>query len=300
VALGIVVLVWLDGYTHVPSQNPVTDNAVFSPELLKAAPIDPQPRLGESRAMLSLAMLDAFATNRPASQGNNAILARVWQGENLNLLERIPKTDGFYPLYLAHERVLHFRLYGGDGLPRPGLGDFLGVSQVAKQTGEKSYGWSFREGALPLMTLHARPTFLDAGSTLTNLMLSTFNPRQTVFLPLDARSRITATNGNIGRIVTRTVSANRISAEVETPVPNLLVVAQTDYPAWSAYVDGKRAAIHRANYGFQAVEIPAGRYTCELRYEDIRFRTGVGVSAVSVCVCVGGWLRSRKGTGSVR
>jgi len=94
VALGIVVLVWLDGYTHVPSQNPVTDNAVFSPELLKAAPIDPQPRLGESRAMLSLAMLDAFATNRPASQGNNAILARVWQGENLNLLERIPRQMG--------------------------------------------------------------------------------------------------------------------------------------------------------------------------------------------------------------
>ena len=57
------------------------------------------------------------------------------------------------------------------------------------------------------MTLNANPTFLDAASTITNLMLSTFNPRQTVFLPLEARAKIAATNGNIGRIVARAVSA---------------------------------------------------------------------------------------------
>jgi hypothetical protein len=294
VVFGVVILVWLDGYTHVPSQNPIVDNSVFSPDLLKAEPITPQPRLGESRAMLSLAMLDAFATNRPASQADNMVLMRLWQYENLNLLERIPKVDGFYPLYLTRERQLHFRMYGGDGLPRLGFGDFLGVSQVAKQFGQKSFGWSFRESYLPMTTLSASPTFLDAGSTITNLMLSTFDPRKTVLLPLEARSAVQATNGAIGQILSRTVSANRIIVEVETAEPNLLVVAQMNYPAWFAYVDGQRAEIYRANYGFQAIELPAGRHRCELRYEDNPFRLGAGIAALSGCACAGLWFMGRR------
>ena len=293
-ALGIVSLVWLDGYTHVPSQNPVVHPSVFAPGLLEAEPITPRPALGESRAMLSLAMLDAFATNSPASQSDNMLLMRLWQYENLNLLERIPKVDGFYSLFLSRERDLHFRLYGADGLPRRGLGDFLGVSQVAKQTGDKTFGWSFRENSLPLATLNANPTFEDAAATLTNLMLSTFDPRQTVFLLPEARAVLTATNRVPGRIVSRLVSANRIRLDVETPEPNLLVIAQSHYPAWSAYVDGKAVPIHRANFAFQAVEVPAGKHTCELRYRDVRFRLGLAITVLSGAACMALWLAGRR------
>jgi len=237
--------------------------------------------------MLSLAMIDAFGTNRLNSQADNFLLMRLWQFENLNLLERIPKIDGFYSLYLPHERDLHFRLYGSDGLPRAGLGDFVGVSQVVTHRGGKAFGWSFRDSSLPMTTLAANPVFLDRRTTLTNLMLASFNPRQVVFLPVEARGSIHATNGTTGRIISRGISAHRVRVEVETPAPNLLIVAQADHSAWRAYVDERRVPIYRANYALQAIEVPSGRHVVELRYEDKAFQFGAVVSLLSLLGAIG-------------
>jgi hypothetical protein len=237
--------------------------------------------------MLSFDAVDTFSTNRVTSQGDQLIVLRLWQAFNVNLIERIPKVDGFYSLYLAAERDIHFRLYGPDGLPRPGLADFLGVSQVAKSTGNKLFAWSYRDSWLPMTTLAANPVFLEPRATLTNLMRPDFNPRQTVFLRPDLEGKISATNGTVGRILSRFLSAHRITVEVETAQPNLLVVAQVDYPAWKASIDGKPVPTYRANHAFQAIEVPPGRHRCELRYQDNRFRLGLGLSALTACVCIG-------------
>ena len=38
--------------------------------------------------------------------------------------------------------------------------------------------------------------------------------------------------------------------------PSLVVAAQTFYPCWKASVDGQPARLWRANYAFQAVQVP--------------------------------------------
>ena len=81
-----------------------------------------------------------------------------------------------------------------------------------------------------------------------------------------------------------------VSIQPEAPVASLAVIAQAYYPAWKAYVDGQPARIWRANYAFQAVEVPAGQHQVLLFYEDKRFLIGAALSGLALLACLGLWL----------
>jgi uncharacterized membrane protein YfhO len=55
-------------------------------------------------------------------------------------------------------------------------------------------------------------------------------------------------------------------------------------------VDGAPAPLWRANYAFQAVEVPEGKHDVLLTYKDKALRMGGIISLVSALVCVGGWM----------
>jgi hypothetical protein len=67
--------------------------------------------------------------------------------------------------------------------------------------------------------------------------------------------------------------------------------AQVDFGqgAWVA-VDGKPAPIWRANYAFQALQIPAGRHTLTLVYKDSLFRAGMILAVLAGLVCAVLWF----------
>lgn len=280
-ALAAVGVLWLDARTHVPPQNPMVDSAVYAPGLLQTEAMNPRPTLGAGRAALSFDSLNAFATNRLANQAQSFLLMRLWQFQNLNLPEQLPKVDGFFSLYLERERQLHFRLYGSDGLPRPGLADFLGISQVNVPAEGGSFRWAHRPTSLPWLTLPTTVAFAEGEALLANLMAPSWNPRQTVFLP--PGTKVPAPGAATVR--SQRVGAHRIEAEVEAAGPALLVIAQAAYPAWAAYVDGRKVDILRANHAYQAVPVPAGRHLVELRYEDRWFQAGLGVSGLTLATC---------------
>jgi hypothetical protein len=62
----------------------------------------------------------------------------------------------------------------------------------------------------------------------------------------------------------------------------ILVLADSHYPGWKAFVDGKEAAIRRANLFFRAVPLPAGNHTVEFRYEPRSFTVGLRISVVTL------------------
>lgn len=73
-----------------------------------------------------------------------------------------------------------------------------------------------------------------------------------------------------GRIVT--LEPNRVVAEIETPGPGLVVIAEAYYPAWTAEVDGRATEIQPANVMFRAVPVQgAGVHRIEMQLRPARF-----------------------------
>jgi hypothetical protein len=52
----------------------------------------------------------------------------------------------------------------------------------------------------------------------------------------------------------------RVVIRASTAEPRLLVLTDTFFPGWKAYVDGTQSTILRANYLFRAVAVPAGQH----------------------------------------
>lgn len=83
----------------------------------------------------------------------------------------------------------------------------------------------------------------------------------------------------------------------------LVVLSDTNYPGWTAKVDGVQAEVLNANYIFRAVAVPAGTHTIEFSYRPWSFRIGAGVTGFTTVLCVIGivWTRVRsRWTGAKR
>jgi uncharacterized membrane protein YfhO len=140
---------------------------------------------------------------------------------------------------------------------------------------------------MPLVTAGQQPVFADDRTAFDALSQTNLDLRQLVFLPLEARGRLTATQHTSARVLDAKFANESISIQTEAPAASLLVLSQTYYPAWKAYVDGQPARIWRANYAFQALEVPAGRHRIQLVYKDKMLLAGAVLSGLGLLACAG-------------
>lgn len=94
-----------------------------------------------------------------------------------------------------------------------------------------------------------------------------------------------------GRVaVARAGSGLRIDASMDAA--GYVVISQTAWPGWRAYIDGRRVRTLRANHAFLAVYVPAGRHQIRLRYLPQSFVAGRTISvAVALLLLVTGFRR---------
>jgi hypothetical protein len=78
------------------------------------------------------------------------------------------------------------------------------------------------------------------------------------------------------------VSGTRVDITVTTETGGLLVLADTDYPGWTATVDGQPARILRVNGAFRAVEVPAGARQVRFEYRPGWLLPGAIISAAAL------------------
>jgi hypothetical protein len=69
--------------------------------------------------------------------------------------------------------------------------------------------------------------------------------------------------------------------------PALLLFLQSYHPGWQARVDGRPAAIVRADVLFQAVAVPPGEHSVEFRYRPWSVPAGLGLSFAGLALLAG-------------
>ncbi len=295
--IALVVMLWMDVFTHVPNLSPTVSPQVYVPDQMRQyfASKDPQwdaeIRPGNARVMQTLASLNKMYWGGLENPVDDTFGRRVTLYDNVNLLDHIPKIDGFYSLYLHDLNTVITDLYESSN-DVPHLKDFLGIARVNPPT--NTLEWAARNTYAPIVTAGQDVYFGDDARVLRQLFAPSFDGRNMVLLPLDAVPVVNATNHAAVKILATNFAAQRIDAQVDATGPGMVVIAQAYYPAWHAYVDGQPTRLWRANYAFQALEVPAGRHQVKIVYQDAKFRAGCLISLATLLSCVFIWLMPRK------
>jgi hypothetical protein len=285
----LLVLFWLDFVTDAPTQNPGVKSSVYAPGWARAQlNLKPEPRLGASRVMLSPAALTILSYNPTANLEETYLRNRLAVRVNCNLLDELPQIDGFFSLTPREISRVAALPYREPDRAFAGLLDFLGVSQTSiKGT---TLDWAPRPSVMPLVTAGQQPIFTDDRTAFDAFYRTNLDLRHIVLLPLDARGKVSATQQISARVLDTQFANQRISIQTEAPAACLVVISQTHYPAWRAYVDGQPAKIWRANYAFQALEVPAGRHQIRVVYEDKKLLMGAVLSGLGFLAGTGFWV----------
>jgi hypothetical protein len=275
----------LDVCSHVPRQNPTIPVRDYG-----AMPgvMDPVPKLGESRAMLSREV--QILMNGLV----NPDMERLYLGQrsmlfsDCNLLDKIPKVNGFFSIHPREEARVAALLYGEH--ESPGLEEFLGVSQYSPSL----FTWVARTNFMPWASIGQAPVFLNDAAALTALSQTNFDPRRIVYLPAERSDKVIAAADPTARILKSAMTAESCGFETQSATPTVLVMAQSYYPCWQASVDGKAVPLIRANVGFQAVEVQDGKHQIVFQYKDRAFQLGCAISVLALLFCAVNYFSKNK------
>lgn len=290
--LALVVLAGVDAWTHTPLQNPTARSTVCQPGMV-AEHLALKPMLGRCRAWKDPDTEHLLYFRILANPEADYIGRRFGLCGNCNMLDRISTPDGFFSLYLARQHQIAQTLYRAPTNRFPeGLANFAGIAYVTNPT--NLVAWRTRTNALPLLTAGPQPVYLEPNATLMKIQAPDFDAQHLVYLPPEARLSISVTNGTEARILNQRFDTHRIVAEIEAKEPSLMVIAQSWYPCWRAYVDERPVPLWQANYAFQALEVPAGKHEVKLVYQDNTFIVGGLISLLTLGGMGAAWFKGQK------
>lgn len=120
-----------------------------------------------------------------------------------------------------------------------------------------------------------------------------FDPRQEVVLEADPEIGSSPSMA-MGRVRVRVYGPEEVQLELEGNQGGILVLTDTYYPGWHAYVDGKEHPILQANHVFRAVALAGEARQVVFKYEPASFRIGLWLSLLSLAaLLVVGWRMGR-------
>ncbi|MCS7001250.1 MAG: YfhO family protein, partial [Dehalococcoidia bacterium] len=91
-----------------------------------------------------------------------------------------------------------------------------------------------------------------------------------------------------------------IRLRVTSGIDQYLVVTDTYYPGWRARVNGVETPIHRANYLFRGIVIPAGEHVVEFTYEPPLFWLGFQITLGVAVGVIAAWAIWKIGSATAR
>jgi hypothetical protein len=153
---------------------------------------------------------------------------------------------------------------------------------------------------LPRAALYSAVEILPDSDVLDRLKEPTFDPERRAIVSREslAPEQIGPVQSLAGSAALQAASivqykSQRVRIEAESAAPALLVLNDSNFPGWRAYVNGEAAAIVNANYLFRGVLVPAGKSVVEFRYEPRSFQAGLALSLAAFVIIALLALRER-------
>jgi len=221
---GILLLTcfWLDVVSSMPGQNPTVEASVFQRGLLSQRMI-PMPQPGEARAFMTERSHRLIYGSMLTDPGLDYIGRRCSLFGDCNILDNIPVPDGFYSLYLLEQRSLFIRFFASPTNAFPsGFADFLGISQISSP--ENALAWQFRPSYLPFCFIGAKPEFVELSNTPALLLAKDFDPRKTVYLPVETQAGIKDVGVAHGQVHQTHWMGQALDLAVEADAPAMFVL----------------------------------------------------------------------------
>lgn len=278
-AWGVLAIIALDLLTHTPWQNPTVPADLLKPAV--AANQNPG-----ARSFLTLEGYNELRSQMLPEAGRDLSIRRAALLQNLNLIDQIPKLDGFYSLYPMREREFRQALYLSDLTDiQPAL-DFLGVERFTEPG--NVFAWKSRTNRLPMVTCGQQPAYAREGQILRRALSPEFRPLETVYIHDRAAEIATPRAQRIhdgkGVVEIKSIHPQRIDLKMgKLPEPAMIVVAQSYDENWLGYdEEGKPLRKWRVNYNFLGFEAPAGLENVTIRYHSWKLDVGFAMAWLAI------------------
>jgi hypothetical protein len=220
---------------------------------------------------------------------------------NLGLLHFIHHADGYESLKLKDYMRLFFRLIHTDINKAKQLLNLLNVKYIITRYRLSSdLPWLKLVYDKPDVKIYKNLTYLPraflVGESIHRkkfksqkdvfeyLFSKEFNPKEEVILETKKGyiKYINNSQVDLGRVEFINYSLNRIKLKVNAKKPCFLVLSDTYYPGWYAYIDHKKTNIYRANYAFRAIKINKGEHIVEFLYSPLTFKIGSIITLLTI------------------
>ena len=190
------------------------------------------------------------------------------------VLAAVPQKEqtGITHFKLVKEFANNVRIYENLGaLPRvyivPSVIDASGESDALAAISNPDFDYHnfvVLEGRAPFAANASKPS--SAASALSRSKESSSGSAQ-------SHSKESSPGAGITALKT-THGALEVSTSYSRDRPGYLVLTDSFYPGWNAYLDGKPVPIYRANYMFRGIDAPAGNHAVVFKYEPASFMIG--------------------------
>lgn len=142
--------------------------------------------------------------------------------------------------------------------------------------------------ALPrAVIVHKTEVIRDRDAIFRELISPEFDPTTSAIIEEDLDIQLSKPFGKNPVPKVHEHSPNKVTIEAYLAQPGLLVLGDTYYPGWKAFVDGKESKIYPTNYVMRGVVLPEGRHIVEFRYEPLSFKIGAVITLLSLVFIVG-------------
>jgi len=144
--------------------------------------------------------------------------------------------------------------------------------------------------ALPrALLVHIARVAPSVEASLGEMIHRPFEPRQEVILTPDTSAEVTAavagaTGGSAGAASVVGYSANAVRIHTSSSSPALLLLTDTYFPGWRAFVDGHEQPVARGDLLFRVVPVPDGEHDVDMRFEPTSLRLGLAISIFALVV----------------